>query len=214
MMQPFLQDIADALMKFTPHELEKIIVLFPNRRAIQFLKSRLIVSAHGQSFILPKMQAIDDFVASLVPFAIADAVSMNATLFTIFKRLGIHHESYDLFFSWGEMLVRDFDELDKYLANPDQVFRMLLGEKEIAGQFAYLDEEQIKAIQHFWSSFNPNKLSKEQELFLALWKSLPKIYQQFNHELSTSGRTYMGHAYRLLAENPASYFNYQIKSIK
>lgn len=212
MMQPFLQHIAEALIKLSPYELEKTIVLFPNRRAIQFLNSRLIVSAHGRPFILPKMQAIDDFVASLVPFAMADAVSINATLFTIFKRLGIQHESYDLFYSWGEMLVRDFDELDKYLANPNQVFRMLLGEKEIASQFAYLDEEQIKAIQHFWSTFNPDKLSNEQASFLALWKSLPEVYQQLNQELSTSGRTYMGHAYRLLAENPASYFNQQIHS--
>lgn len=210
MMQSFLQNIADALMKFSPYELEKTIVLFPNRRAIQFLKSRLIDSAHSRPFILPKMQAIDDFIASLAPFAIADAVSMNATLFTIFKRLGIQHESYDLFYSWGEMLVRDFDELDKYLANPDQVFRMLLGEKEIASQFAYLNKEQIKAIQHFWSSFNPDKISKEQALFLALWKSLPEVYQQLNHELSESGRIYMGHAYRLLAENPHNYFNHQI----
>ncbi|MCX7744746.1 MAG: PD-(D/E)XK nuclease family protein [Flavobacteriales bacterium] len=206
-MQHFLQDIADFLIKHSPHELEKTIVLFPNRRAIQFLKYRLITRANQKPFILPKMYAIDDFVASMVPYTITDSVSINATLFNIFKRLGIQKESYDLFYSWGEMLIRDFEELDKYLANPEQVFRMLLGEKEIATYFAYLNEDQIKAIQNFWNLFNPDKISNEQSLFLALWKSLPDVYKMLNQELSASGKTYMGHAYRLLAENTALYFN-------
>lgn len=211
-MKPFLQHIAEQLLSSSPGEIQRTIVLFPNRRSVQFLKSRLKKNNKGKAFILPRMQGIDDFVTSAIPYVVADAVSVNATLFTIFHRLGIQKESYDLFFSWGEMLVRDFDELDKYLADPDQVFRLLLGEKEIASQFAYLEGDQIKTIQRFWSTFNPDKITQEQALFLALWKSLPEVYRQLNYELSDAGRTYLGHAYRLLAEDPSTYLNHQFSA--
>lgn len=211
-MKFFLQHIADHLLSSSPGEMQRTIVIFPNRRSVQFLKSRLKKNNNGKALILPRMQGIDDFVTSAIPYALADAVSVNATLFTIFHRLGIQKESYDLFYSWGEMLVRDFDELDKYLADPGQVFRLLLGEKEIASQFAYLEEDQIKTIQRFWSTFNPDKITQEQALFMSLWKSLPEVYRQLNHELSSAGRTYMGHAYRLLAEYPATYLNHRFSA--
>jgi len=206
-MKPFLQHIAEYVLSCSPKEIERITILFPNRRSVQFLKFFLKNNNNGKALILPRIQAIDDFVTSAIPFSVADALSVNATLFSIFHQSGIQNESYDLFYSWGEMLVRDFDELDKYLADPNQLFRLLLGEKEIASQFAYLEEEQIKAIQRFWSTFNPDKITREQDLFLTLWKSLPEIYQKLNHQLSATGRTYLGHAYRLLAEDPARYLN-------
>ncbi len=211
-MKPFLQHIAEHILSRSPIDIQRTFVVFPNRRSVQFLKSRLKKNNNGKALILPRMQGIDDFVTSAIPYALADAVSVNATLFTIFHQLGIQRESYDLFYSWGEMLVRDFDELDKYLADPDKIFRLLLGEKEIASQFAYLEEDQIKIIQRFWSTFNPDKISQEQALFLTLWKSLPEIYQKLNHELFATGRTYLGHAYRLLAEDPATYLNHRFSA--
>lgn len=207
-MKFFLEHIADDLLSHSSSKLEQTIVLFPNRRPVQFLKSLLKKKNHGKSFVLPRMQGIDDFVISVIPYAIADNISVNALLFTIFQKLGIQNESYDLFYSWGEMLVRDFDELDKYLADPNKIFRILLGEKEITSQFAYLEEDQIKTIQRFWSTFNPEKISNEQSFFLTLWRSLPEVYQQLNSELSKTGRAYLGKGYRLLAENPTTYLNH------
>lgn len=208
-MKFFLEHIADDLLSHSSSELKQTIVIFPNRRPEQFLKSLLKKNNLGKSFVLPRMQGIDDFVISLIPYALADTISVNAILFTIFQKLGIQKESYDLFYSWSEMLVRDFDELDKYLADPNKLFRVLLGEKEITSQFAYLEEDQIKTIQRFWSTFNPEKITHEQSLFLTLWRSLPEVYQQLNSELSISGRAYLGHAYRLLAENPTIYLNHR-----
>ena len=90
-------------------------------------------------------------------------------LYEIYKAHQKKDETFDHFFFWGEMILRDFEEIDQYLVNPDHLFTSIKTQKELDEEFYFLDEEDKKIIQTFWSSFLP-KTTKSQEAFLETWK--------------------------------------------
>jgi len=181
-MKDFLDHISEYIISRPVAEIEKTWIIFPTRRPIQFLIEKLS-KQQKKPFLLPQMMGIDELVRMGMPYTMADTFTLNSKLYHTFRKNGMNQESYDLFYSWGEMLLADFNEIDKYLVDTDQLFKMLLGDKEITQQFFYLDEEQIAAIKNFWNSFDPEKISNEQESFLQLWKLLPSIYQDFQEDL-------------------------------
>jgi CRISPR/Cas system-associated exonuclease Cas4 (RecB family) len=203
-MKDFLDHIAEYIISRPVAEIEKTWIIFPTRRPIQFLIEKLS-KQQKKPFLLPQMMGIDELVSMGMPYTMADTFTLNSKLYHTFRKNGMNQESYDMFYSWGEMLLGDFNEIDKYLVDTDQLFKMLLGDKEITQQFFYLDEEQIAAIKNFWNSFDPEKISNEQESFLQLWKLLPSIYQDFQEDLEDNHLIYKGKAYRKMAENPEQY---------
>ena len=82
---------------------------------------------------------------------LADRVSMLFTLYGIYAHLGKTDESFDEFLYWGEMLLNDFNDVDKYLVDAGSLFRNVTDLKELEEGFDFLSEEQIAAIRAFWS---------------------------------------------------------------
>ena len=203
-MKDFLDHIAEYIISRPVVEIEKTWIIFPTRRPIQFLIEK-ISKQQKKPFLLPQMIGIDELIRMGMPYTMADTFTLNSKLYQTFRKNGMNQESYDMFYSWGEMLLNDFNEIDKYLVDTDQLFKMLLGDKEITQQFFYLDEDQIAAIKNFWNSFDPEKISNEQESFLQLWKLLPSIYRDFQQDLEENHLIYKGKAYRKMAENPELY---------
>ena len=60
-------------------------------------------------------------------------------------------EAFDKFYYWGEMLLRDFDELDKYLVDADLLFKDLSSQKELDANLDYFTEEQQEFLKNFWA---------------------------------------------------------------
>ncbi|MCK5170643.1 MAG: PD-(D/E)XK nuclease family protein, partial [Bacteroidales bacterium] len=93
----------------------------------------------------------------------------------------------------------DFDDIDKYLINPEDLFKNLKSLKSIQDQFSYLSPEQIEAIKQFWQSFDIENHSNHQEDFISIWNVLLDIYQQFNKKLIEQDIAYEGMIYRVVA---------------
>jgi len=93
-------------------------------------------------------------------------------------------------------MLNDFDDIDKYLVNPEDLFKNLKSLKSIQDQFTYLSDEQIEAIKQFWQSFDPEKHSSHQDDFISIWNVLLNIYQSFNKRLNELGIAYEGMIYR------------------
>lgn len=98
------------------------------------------------------------------------------------------------------MLLNDFDEIDKHLVNPQQLFTNVTELKQIDQQFKTFSEEQIKAIKQFWKNFIPFPAEKVQENFISIWKILYLLYKEFRSALFKKNLTTEGMIYRWVAE--------------
>ena len=113
-------------------------------------------------------------------------------------------ESFDSFYPYSETLLADFDEIDKYLVDADDLFQNLAGLKTLDGRFNYLSEEQIAHIRRFWRTFSADGITDGQSVFISLWDALPGIYHEFKNRLIAKNMAYEGMAYRRAVENPES----------
>jgi len=198
-MNSFLKQITKELYTNYGAELSNCILVFPNRRAGLFF-SKYLNELVEQPLWAPKVHTISEFFRSLSKYQIEDNLGLLFRLYKIYiKRMKVS-ESFDEFYHWGEMLLGDFDDLDKYRVNAEHLFQNLAEEKEIDNLFDYLDEEQIQAIQSFWSTFRPEKYSEHQKEFVNLWENLYHIYSDFRKELESEGLAFEGMASRSLVD--------------
>jgi CRISPR/Cas system-associated exonuclease Cas4 (RecB family) len=100
-------------------------------------------------------------------------------------------ETFDEFYYWGEMLLNDFDDIDKYLVDPKQLFQNLSDLKEIEKQFS-LPEEQIKVIREFWVNIKLHEASPLKDDFISVWSVLHEVYVRFQELLHSKNLAYEG----------------------
>ena len=98
------------------------------------------------------------------------------------------------------MLLNDFDDVDKYMADARMLFTNVTDLREIENDFSFLSPEQIAAIRTFWSSFYPKGDSPNQTEFLAVWKTLYTLYNEFRETLAAENKGYEGMIFREVVE--------------
>ena len=91
------------------------------------------------------------------------------------------------------MLLNDFDDIDKYMANARMLFSNVTDLREIENDFDFLSDEQIAAIRSFWSSFYPRGDTPNQQQFLAVWQVLYDLYEGIPCDLGRRGKRLRGH---------------------
>ena len=198
-MKPFLAEVAEHIYKTYSNSLEDCCLVFPNRRAAVFL-TRYLGNIVEKPLWMPLMTTINEFIAELGGLQVADNLLLNFELHKIYNKVKKSNESFDEFYSWGEILVSDFDDIDKYLVNPHDLFQNLASLKKIENKFDFLTEEQIEIITTFWKSFDPNKYSAQQKDFIEIWEVLEQIYMEFNILLNEKQLAYEGMVFRKVAE--------------
>jgi CRISPR/Cas system-associated exonuclease Cas4 (RecB family) len=199
-MTTFIQDIAEAIRKDYA-EWETLTVVFPNRRAALYFKKELTRNLSTPQWS-PRIITIEELINSFSSLHEADKLTLILKLYQSYKKVTGLTESIDRFYYWGEMLLRDFDELDKYLIDPELLFRDVSNLKEVDQYFDYLTEEQKEFLKDFWDSVefsSPESKSR----FLELWRSLFPVYQQFQKDLLQEGIAYAGMIHRSVALDTA-----------
>ena len=205
-MNPFLKQVAAYLYTRYQHELSEYCLVFPSRRAGVFFNAylnELIV----RPLIGPETTTINEFVARFSEMEQADTVSLILKLQEIYNEVTGFNEAIDEFFFWGEILLTDFDDIDKYLLNADDLFANISDLKELEHKFEYLSDEQRKAIENFWGALGKGGHSLNKEKFLELWKKLPVIYRKFTEKLRKEKIGYSGLIYRELARQPELFYS-------
>ena len=139
-MRTFIQEIADTIRKeYT--DWDNLTVIFPNKRASLYFRKALAEQLDTPRWA-PNILSIEEFIGAYSDLQEADKLSLIVSLYRVFKRVTNSDENLDRFYFWGEMLLRDFDELDKYLVNAAGLFKDLSNQKELDQYFDYLTEEQ------------------------------------------------------------------------
>ena len=196
----FLEALAAYVVKHVQTDPSELCFVFPNRRSGLFFK-RFLVRHATRTMWAPRILTINELVADLGGLEIADPLDTVFELYDIYTKTAVTPEPFDSFYAWGEMMISDFDTLDKYLVDPDAVFRNIRELKEIDERFGGLEEEQVEFIRRFWKSFHQGGETREKEIFLSTWKLLPKLYHSLTNALNSKGEGYEGMIYRKVAES-------------
>ena len=208
-MTPFLKQVADHY--FEAGGISGRCFIFPNRRSQVFFKKYLAeaVKASGTPVISPRTLTVNDFYYEIAGTAPTDRVTLLLELHDCYKALFPNAEPLDEFIFWGDVILGDFDDVDKYLVDPEGLFTNVREFKEIQDTYSYLTEAQREAIEMFVTHFRDSgrltvNLDSDspgvKEKFLRIWNILLPLYRDFRQSLSCKGLSYDGMAYRSLAE--------------
>lgn len=205
-MKSFLREMAESLLKKHP-SLDGLTIVFPNRRAVLYFRKHLGDLLDKPTFS-PRLVTIEEFAGGLSKLHVPDRLELVHRLYSIYSEVMNHRddgeeparESFDKFYFWGDMLLRDFDEVDKYCINARQLFRDLSNQKELDAGFDFLTQEQKEYLKTFWGTF-AGKLNDNQRKFLRVWKLLPTVYENYREHLLGLGHAYDGLLHRQVTES-------------
>ena len=131
-MKSFLDKTAEYVITNFAEDIDRICIVLPNRRAGLFLKRSLAVQAK-KNIWSPHIYSLEDFIISLSGFRIIDPVYLQFELYRVHKQVdGPNAQSFEDFIKWGRVLLNDFNEVDKYLVDPSQLFGYLTDEKALS----------------------------------------------------------------------------------
>ena len=198
-MTPFLYKVAKLFYSKYGSEIHKLTFVFPNRRAAMFLR-KYLAEITGKPLFSPAMLTIQELFGSLSLYRQADRIEMLVILYKHFKRISGSEESFDDFIFWGEMLLNDFDDVDKYLVDVEQLFVNVHDFRLLDDDLTHLDENQIKSMRRFWHNFMPIEGNETKEKFNETWKILLELYNSLRDELHEKGIAYEGMIFRDVAE--------------
>lgn len=208
-MTPFLKQVAKNY--FNPSEsTDHNCYIFPNRRSLLFFKKYYsqLVSGAGKTVLCPQMYTVADFMYRLAGKLPTDRIDLILCLYDCYKQLFRNCESLDEFIFWGEMILSDFNDVDKYLIDAKKIFTNVDDFKKLQGDPRdFLNEEQIKALSAFLKNCietqEGRKTGEYKENFRRTWEILYPLYISFRESLQRQGKAYDGMVYRELAEKAA-----------
>lgn len=196
-MTPFLKELAERMI--SEHQrLDELTFIFPNRRAALYFENYLARGLQKPQWA-PALFSIEEFFKRHSSLREPDKLTLIFRLYQVYTSVLKNNESFDKFYFWGEMLLRDFDEIDKYMVNATQLFKDLSKIKELDETFDYLTDEQKSFLKDFWMHFSDNPSVTKQE-FLMMWRKLPKVYSDFMKALKKESLGYEGMIHREVAE--------------
>ena len=228
-MVPFLRQVASHY--YSAGNIESKCFVFPNRRSMAFFRKYLSEAvaeasasvrgnpATGASgaggcapvpLVVPETYTINDFFSKLYGSPAADRTSLLLDLYDCYARLNPRAETLDEFIYWGDVLLADFNDTDKYLVDASGLYTNISDFREIQDSYSYLTDTQREAIRHFVGHFRDGNGAltvdigsdspNVKERFLHIWNILFPLYTAFRERLSRQGKAYEGMVYRSVAE--------------
>jgi CRISPR/Cas system-associated exonuclease Cas4 (RecB family) len=195
----FLQSVASNLYSTYGGEISSLTLVFPSRRSQLFFSDEL-AGLIDKPVWSPHYTSLEEIVSSLSTLQKIDDFSLLTLLYQIYRKHTHSSETFDKFYFWGETLLNDFDDIDKYLVDAKLLFRNLKSQKKFEGDFSFLTEEQISYIQQFWESFDPVGNTGLQNRFIEIWDALLPVYTEFKSVLKERNQAYSGMIYRDIVE--------------
>lgn len=216
MREPFLKRVAARYAD--RNDLGELCFVFPNKRSCKFFANYLeqMKSDSGAPYMEPDMIDISEFVGRFSDKIEATRYEALFTLFNCYKGLNAENSGleFERFLYWGEMLLGDFNDVDRYMVDPKILFQNLERLREIGTD--YLTDEQLDVIRRYWGvevadddskrfwthiARNDVKSSKR---FKQLWEVLGPLYAAFIDALAEKGLTTRGKLYRNAADSIGS----------
>lgn len=180
-MNTFINYIADYIKSKFDLKKEELTVVFPNKRAAYYLRSRL-TEIYDEDIWLPQMLSIQEAMTQWSGIHLVDSIDMLFELVSINSELSHSGNNILVFGSLAAQMAKDFDEIDQYEVDASHLFSYVYEEKKLS--VWHLDQESTeKERQHL--------------LFFA---GLKNYYTMLRQRLERQGKGYYGMITRFLAE--------------
>lgn len=141
----------------------------------------------GKSIFSPTVLSIEDFVTQISGLSQASNLDLILELYSVYKKTEIkEHDDFDTFLKWGQTLLQDFNEIDRYLIPPNDILNYL---------------SAVKELNHWSMQKDKSDLVRN---YLALWNNLSTIYKAFTKALIDQQKGYQGLTYRWAAKHTDS----------
>ena len=187
-MIPFLEKIADRLLHKFPDNMENLAIILPSKRAVVFLKHYLSKKIERPVF-LPDFYSIEEFIESLSGLQVLDNISLQFRLYETYLRFPPKQkDTFDNFLRWSNVLIHDFNDIDRNLIDAKSIYTNLTKVKELES----------------WSvedwSFSNSSLTNMQLDYINFFESMLDWYNDFSCSLLEDNLAYQGLAYKTAAQ--------------
>lgn len=212
----FLEQIADYYTSpGKAIDLADYTFIFPNKRSAMFLKRYIQQRVGDKAVFMPRFTTFGRFAAKIVRVSEASRFERLFMLYDAYRRTvdsrrdpngenSFTPKEFDRFIFWGDMILDDFDEIDRALADPTKLYSNLEALHDIASD--YLTDEQkdiisriwghtrfTEHIESFWLHAKPDGSEMEiNRRFLSLWQMLPEIHRRYSAKLEKEHLTSAG----------------------
>ncbi len=186
MVRTFIDLILDDLLA-QQIDITTLNYVVPSRRVGIFLQKAIAIRQE-KPILSPKTQSIEDFVQEFSQLHILPDLEILPYFYKAYcESTPIdRRDSFDAFIGWAPSILKDFNEIDRYLINQSQFFDDL-------GNYKALDSN------YHWSlDANPTTMVSQ---YLDFWKRLYQYYQALKEILIAEKLAYQGLAYRVACEN-------------
>ncbi len=198
-MIPFLRQIAEIYYKEQGANISDTCFVFPSRRAGKFFIEHL-KNISNETLLAPECLTISEFFDTLAPeYEKEEKVGLLFHLFDSYKTVTGFAESFNEFIGIGEIILKDFNDLDNYLVNAKYIFSDIEELKRYE-QENILTEEQVECIQKFLGLFAGDCSEYKQKTY-QLWCKMLEIYEHFKNKLLSEKICYDGMLHRMVVEN-------------
>ena len=205
----FLCHVAHHIINTWGTDLSRTAVVFPNKRAALFLDEYIAHIAEKPVWS-PSYITISDLFRRHSTLTVGDPIKLICDLHKSFVKCTGLNETLDHFYSWGQLMLADFDDIDKNMADVDKIF-CNLKDLHALDDISYLTEEQKEMLKQFFLNFTDDKESELKQRFLDLWSHFGDIYHDYNKRLAQQNLGYEGAVYRSVVANnelPTEYERY------
>ncbi|WP_224484847.1 PD-(D/E)XK nuclease family protein [Robertkochia aurantiaca] len=197
-MQPFLTEVAREIHENHKDELGSLLLIVPGKRSGTFLKEAL--KKHiTHATLAPEIISIEEFVESLSGLRSATSLALLFEFYAAYKEITPEKEQDDFnaFMGWAQVMLQDFNEIDRYLIPPEKILNHLFDIKEID--------------QWHWTA--DTERTELQKNYLSFWKKLHRYYGIFKEALKEKGIGYQGLLYREATEKLEHFLHHNAEKI-
>lgn len=198
-METFLKQVAHDLYNKTEGNFTKVAIVFPNKRASLFFNEYLAQES-DRPIWSPTYVSISELFRQSSDLSIADPIKLVCDLYKVFQKTTGSKETLDDFYFWGEMLIADFDDADKNMADTHALFSNLKDLNELMDNYDFLEEGQKEALSQFFHNFSINQVTELKQRFISMWNVLGDIYTEYKALLESQSIAYEGMLYRQVIE--------------
>lgn len=198
-METFLKQVAHDLYNKTEGNFTKVAIVFPNKRASLFFNEYLAQES-DRPIWSPTYVSISELFRQSSDLSIADPIKLVCDLYKVFQKATGSKETLDDFYFWGEMLIADFDDADKNMADTRALFSNLKDLNELMDNYDFLEEGQKEALSQFFHNFSINQVTELKQRFISMWNVLGDIYTEYKALLESQSIAYEGMLYRQVIE--------------
>lgn len=201
-MKEFLSRVARDLVERTNQQdgimLKDHTVVFPNKRACLFF-NQYLTDYITPPFWAPHYTTISEIYLALSQLTVADKSLLVYYLYKAYVEVTKSEETFDQFYSWGEILLNDFEDIDNNMVDAKSLFINITDIEKLTN-FDFIDEEQEQVIRRLFNNFSTDAITELHKRYLHMWNAMSDIYHTFRSSLQKKGLAYDGMMKRTIAE--------------